>query len=318
MEEQWPDFAKLCLVTARPGWSAALGYATMLIPKIKFSLFLLALVAATSAMAADMPELPLWTKGAPGSEGKTQPEVVVASSSGERRVFQVHNPSITPFLPEAAKASGTAVIVIPGGGHKELQFDPEGIFVARALADHGIAAFVLKYRLAREANSTYTVQDHAVPDARRAIRMVRANAAAWKIDPDKIGVMGFSAGGELVNATALSFDAGKADAEDAVEKASSKPNFQALIYPGGSGKIIPTTDSPPAFLACGINDRPDISEGLAQAYLRFKAAKVPCELHIYAGTGHAFGYRPSSTTPANGWLTRFEEWLEASKLMTRK
>ncbi len=222
------------------------------------------------------------------------------------------------LLPDAAKASGTAVVVIPGGGHRELQYDPEGIFVARALAERGIAAFVLKYRLAREPNSTYTIQGHAVPDAQRAIRTVRANAAKWHLDPDKIGAVGFSAGGELVNEASLHFDAGKADAEDEIERASSKPNFQGLIYPGGSSRILPTADSPPAFLACGYNDRPDISEGLAQVYLRFKAVKVPCELHIYSGTGHAFAYRPASTSPANGWLARFAEWLEASKLLAPK
>jgi acetyl esterase/lipase len=286
---------------------------------MNISLFFTTLIAATSLIAAQMPELALWPKGAPGSEGRRQPEVIVTNrSNGERRVFQVHNPSITPFLPEDAKASGTAVIVMPGGGHRELQYDPEGVFVAQALAEYGIAAFVLKYRLARETNSTYKVQEHAVADAQRAIRTVRANAAEWNIDPERIGAVGFSAGGELVNAASLNFDAGKADADDEIERASSKPNFQGLIYPGGSSKILPTTNSPPAFLACGYNDRPDISEGLTQVYLRFKAVKVPCELHIYSGAGHAFGYRPSSTTPVNGWLTRFEEWLEASRLLTRK
>ncbi len=182
-------------------------------------------------MAAQMPELALWPKGAPGSEGKTQPELIVTNrSNGERRVFQIHNPSITPFLLEAAKASDTAVIVIPGGGHRELQYDPEGIFVARALAKHGIVAFVLKYRLARETNSNYTVQEHAVADARRAIRTVRANAAKWNIDPDKVGAVGFSAGGELVNMASLDFDAGKPDAEDEIERASLKPDFQGLIF----------------------------------------------------------------------------------------
>ncbi len=199
--------------------------------------------------------------------------------------LQVHNPSITPFLPDAASLR-TAVVVIPGGGHRELQYDPEGIFV-QALADRGIAAFVLKYRLAREPISAYTIRGHAVPDAQQAIRTVRANAVKWHIDPDKIGAVGFSAGGELVNEASLHFDAGKADAEDEIERASSKPNFQGLIYPGEfRAEYCRPADSPPAFLACGYNDRPDISEELAQAYLRFKAVKVPCELHIYSGTGH--------------------------------
>ena len=179
---------------------------------MKTPLLLAALFVATSTFAAQLSELPLWPKGAPGSEGKTQPELVVTNrGNGERRVFQIHNPSITPFLPDTAKAPLTAVIVMPGGGHRELQYDPEGIFVARALAEHGIAAFVLKYRLARETNSTYKVQEHAVADAQRAIRTVRANAAKWNIDPNKIGAVGFSAGGELVNSASLNFDAGKAD-----------------------------------------------------------------------------------------------------------
>ncbi len=284
---------------------------------MRFIALLAALATAACACAEQLPELPLWAKGAPGSEGKTTPLVIIASKSGERSVYQVHNPSITPFLPAAGKASGTAVIVIPGGGHRVLAYDHEGDYVAKALSEHGIAAFVLKYRLARETNSTYSITGHAVPDTQRAIRTIRSRAKEWNIDPDKIGVMGFSAGGELANLSSLNFDDGKADAIDAIDRVSSKPNFQALIYPGQSGQIQPTTNSPPAFLACGNNDRPDISEGLAQAYLRFKAVKVPTELHIYANTGHGFGYRPSQNNPSNAWLARFEEWLAASKLMTK-
>lgn len=263
---------------------------------------------------AQLPELLLWPKGAPGSEGKTNELVVIASKSGERSIYQVHKPSITPFLPVKTDAPATAVIVIPGGGHRVLAYDHEGDFVAKALAEHGIAAFVLKYRLARETNSTYSITEHAVPDTQRAIRTVRARAKEWNVNPDRIGVMGFSAGGELANFASLNFDEGNASAGDAVDRASSKPNFQALIYPGRSEQIQPTTNSPPAFLACGYKDRPDISEGLAQVYLRFKAVKVPCELHIYAGAGHGFGYRPTQNAPANAWLTRFEEWLTDSKL----
>lgn len=270
------------------------------------------------AFAAQMPEVILWPKGAPGSEGKTNDLVIITNKSGERSIYQVHKPSITPFLPDAANASGTAVIVIPGGGHSVLAYDHEGDFVAKALAEHGIAAFVLKYRLARETNSTYKIKDHAVPDTQRAIRTIRTRAKEWNVNPDRIGVMGFSAGGELANLSSLNFDMGDASAEDEIERASSKPNFQALIYPGQSGQIQPTTNSPPAFLACGFKDRPDISEGLAQVYLRFKAVKVPCELHIYSGAGHGFGYRPSKNNPSNAWLTRFEEWLADSNLLAVK
>lgn len=269
---------------------------------------------SNSNFAAQLPELFLWSKGAPGSEGKTNELVVITSKSGERSIYQVHKPSITPFLPANSAEPATAVIVIPGGGHRVLAYDHEGDFVAKALSDHGIAAFVLKYRLARETNSTYSITNHAIPDTQRAIRTIRARVKEWNVNPDRIGVMGFSAGGELANLSSLNFDEGNASVSDPVDRVSSKPNFQALIYPGRSEQIQPTPDSPPAFLACGFKDRPDISEGLAQVYLRFKAAKVPCELHIYSGAGHGFGYRPNQNTPANAWLARFEEWLADSKL----
>jgi endo-1,4-beta-xylanase len=268
------------------------------------------------SFAAQLSEVFLWPNGAPGSEGKTNDLVIIPSASGERSIYQVHKPSITPFLPAPDKISGAAVIVIPGGGHRVLAYDHEGDFVAKALAERGIAAFVLKYRLARETNSTYKIMDHAVPDTQRAIRAIRARAREWNLNPDRIGVMGFSAGGELANQASLVFDLGNPSAPDELDRVSSKPNFQVLIYPGQSGQILPNTNSPPAFLACGFNDRPDISEGLAQAYLRFKAVKVPCELHIYSGAGHGFGYRPGKTAPSNAWLTRFEEWLQDSKLLT--
>jgi acetyl esterase/lipase len=276
--------------------------------------FLFSLAICATTFAAPLPEVFLWPNGAPGSEGKINDLVVITSKNGERSIYQVHKPSITPFLPAKTDAPATAIIVIPGGGHRVLAYDHEGDFVAKALSDHGLAAFVLKYRLARETNSTYSIMAHAVPDTQRAIRTIRKRAKEWNINPDRIGVMGFSAGGELANLSSLNFDDGNPAATDEIDRASSKPNFQALIYPGRSDQIQPTTNSPPAFLACGFKDRPDISEGLAQVYLRFKAIKVPCELHIYSGAGHGFGYRPSQNTPSNAWLTRFEEWLADSKL----
>jgi acetyl esterase/lipase len=281
---------------------------------MKIAILCVALLSA-AGFAAELPEIFLWSNGAPGSEGKTQELVVVTNrNSGERSIYQVHKPSITPFLPTKSDTAATAVIVIPGGGHRVLAYDHEGPFVAKALADRGIAAFVLKYRLARETNSTYSITGHAVPDTQRAIRTIRTRAKEWNINPDRIGVMGFSAGGELANLSSLNFDNGNPNAEEEIERASSKPNFQALIYPGRSEQIQPTTNTPPAFLACGYKDRPDISQGLAEVYLRFKAAKVPCELHIYSGAGHGFGYRPNQNAPANAWLARFDEWLSDSKL----
>ena len=124
--------------------------------------------------------------------------------------------------------------------------------------------------------------------------------------------MGFSAGGELVCADRRALRRRQADATDPIERQPSRPAFQALIYPGRSGDIQPTKDSPPAFLAAAYNDRPDISEGLAEVYLRFKRAGVPAELHIYSTGGHGFGLRPTNKRPVGSWMLRFEEWLAES------
>jgi len=282
----------------------------------KFIFTLVLLIAAV--VTADEPkEIPLWPDGAPGSEGKTDKEVVQRAASGERSVFSVHHPSISPYLPPQARATGAAVIVIPGGGHRVLAIDHEGYNVAQWLSERGIAAFVLKYRLARETNSAYQVEVHALADTQRAIRLVRSRAQEWGIDPARVGVMGFSAGGELAAFASMRFENGVEGAADAVDRQNSRPAFQALIYPGSSRKIEPTKDSPPAFLACAYNDRPDIAEGLAEVYLRFKRAGVTAELHIYGSGGHGFGVRASNRKPVATWLARFEEWLGDNGFLQR-
>jgi endo-1,4-beta-xylanase len=205
--------------------------------------------------------------------------------------------------------------VIPGGGHRVLAIDHEGYNVAQWLSERGIAAFVLKYRLARETNSTYQVDVHALADTQRAIRVVRSRAQEWGINPARVGVMGFSAGGELAALASARTDQGITDATDPIDRLSAKPDFQALIYPGSSRNIEPTKGSPPVFLACAYNDRPDISEGLANVYLKFKHAGVPAELHIYSSGGHGFGLRSSNRKPVGTWIARFEEWLADSGLL---
>lgn len=277
------------------------------------------LLLAASLHAAEAPkEILLWPNGAPGSEGKDTPEVVTRDAGGELRVNNVNKPTLTPFLPAKGKANGAAVIVAPGGGHSVLCVTHEGSNPAQWLADHGTAAFVLKYRLAKEPGSTYTVDDHAVADMSRAIRYVRSHAAELGINPAAIGVMGFSAGGEVCAIASLRFDAGKADAIDPIEKAGSRPDFQALIYPGRSNRIEPFKESPPAFLAASANDREDISEGLLPVYLNFKHAGVPVELHLYSSGGHGFGVRSAKTAPVNAWIERFDEWLLDRKFTSAK
>jgi acetyl esterase/lipase len=287
-----------------------------LIRLLSFNLLLLPL-AVLGAGTPD--EILLWPNGAPGSEGITNDEVVrITQPSGDHVVTSVNKPSITPFLPPPAQATGAAVIVAPGGGHAELWIDHEGYNVARRLNEHGIAAFVLKYRLARAANSTYTVDGNELPDMQRAIRLVRSRAQEWGVDPHRLGVMGFSAGGELAFLSAMHFDDGAPDAPDAIDRQSSRPDFQALIYPGNSRRIEPASNSPPAFLLCGNQDRTDISEGLATIYLKFKHANVPAELHIYSGVGHGFGLRPTNTGPVSKWPDSFVDWLDQGGFLKKQ
>jgi len=268
---------------------------------------------AFARLPKDLPQaIPLWPKGAPGSEDrKAEAEQIDGSN-----VSNVHNPSLTPYVPDAGKCAGTAVIICPGGGHSKLCLGHEGYALAEWFRDRGIAAFVLKYRLAREKGSTYTVQEHAMADTRRAIRLVRSRASDWHLKADRIGILGFSAGGELAAYAAMKNDPGAREAADPVERHGSRPDFQALIYPGSSGTFKVEAGMPPVFLAAGYNDRPDIAEGLAGLYLKYKAAKVPAELHIFANAGHGFGYRPDARPSAAArWPERFTEWLGDSGLL---
>ncbi len=273
-----------------------------------FALFSLSALAS----AAETPAaIPLWPKGAPGSEARAaEPEKTEGSN-----VVNVHNPSITPYIP-ARDATGTAVVICPGGGHSKLCLGHEGYALAQWFQERGIAAFVLKYRLAREKGSTYTIQDHAMADARRAIRLIRSRAAEWGVNPERLGILGFSAGGELAAFAAMKNDAGQKDAADAVEQQSCRPDFQALIYPGTSGLFEAEKGMPPLFIAAGYGDRKDISEGMATLYLKYKAAGVKAEMHMYSNAGHGFGYRPDAKpSGAARWPERFTEWLTDSGLL---
>lgn len=264
-----------------------------------------------SALADDAKEvILLWPNGAPGSKNFTNEEQVrIAEPMGDHVITDVHKPSITVYLPSPGQATGAAVIVAPGGGHREIWIDHEGYNVANWLSEHGVAAFVLKYRLALATNSTYTVDRDELGDMQRAIRLVRSHADEWGINTNRIGVMGFSAGGELAFLAGMRYDDGKVNAADSIQRLSCRPDFQALMYPGNLYRIRVNTKSPPAFLACGANDRPDISLELPKVYLKFKRAKVPVELHIFSGVGHGFGLRPSNTGEIANWPEDFDEWL---------
>jgi endo-1,4-beta-xylanase len=230
-------------------------------------------------------------------------------------VSSVHRPSLTVYLPSKAVATGAAVIVAPGGGYRELWVSHEGYRVADWLSQHGVAAFVLKYRLPREAGATYTVEGNALIDMQRAIRTVRARAAEWGIDPQRVGAIGFSAGANLVGLAAVQHDDAMKSPADSIDRQSALPSFQALIYPP---KIEATysKDTPQAFIACGGDD--SVAIGVPDMYQALKKAGVPVELHIYAGVGHGFGIRADNSRRLAGWIDRFGEWMSDRGLLTKK
>ncbi len=176
----------------------------------------------------------------------------------------------------------------------------------------------LKYRLAKEPGSTYTVEGTELGDLQRAIRLVRSRAAEKKIDPARIGVMGFSAGGTLAALASTHFNEGDPAATDAVDRQRSKPAFQALMYPGIPKDMQLSAKTPPAFLVCGENDRPDISLGLPKLYLALKDVGVSAELIVFANVGHGFGIRATNPAGVAGWPEMFLDWLGAEGFLAAK
>jgi acetyl esterase/lipase len=275
------------------------------------------LSAAHIAFAGEPTVVTLWPKGAPGSEGMAAEEKVrIAAPGGDHVVSSVHRPSITVYLPAHESSTGVGVVIAPGGGHSELWIDHEGYNVAHWLSEHGVAAFVLKYRLAREKGSTYTIEGTSLADTQRAIRTVRSRAAEWGVSSDRLGVMGFSAGGELAALAATRFETANDAAPDPIDRLDSKPSFFALLYPAIPKDMKVSKETPPAFFACGENDRTNISQGLPELYLAMKKAGASAELHVFAKTGHGFGLRATSKGAASEWPARFRDWLVAKGFIT--
>jgi acetyl esterase/lipase len=248
----------------------------------------------------------LWAKGAPGFEARRdEPE-----QHQDWWYKNIHNPSLTVFLPPKDKSNGTAVIVAAGGGQRELVFNAEGVEPAQYLASLGVTAFALKYRLFREPGSKYTF-DNTAEDIRRAMRTVRARAAEWHIDPNRIGVMGWSAGGEVAALVAYPPVNGDPKAADPVERVSARPDFQILIYPGPLG--IPATvprDAPPLFLL-GAADDEYVAPVLFDLARKYHDAGASIETHIYAQGKHAFNMgQRSKYVSIQRWPQRLAEWLE--------
>lgn len=244
----------------------------------------------------------LWPKGTPGVESASaSPEI-----AQDYWVRNIHNPSLTIFRPE--RPNGTAVIVIPGGGHKLIVWTTEGVKVARALNRYGLTVFVLKYRLFREEGSHFTIDD-ATNDVRRSIRWVRAHAGEYGVDPRRIGIMGFSAGGELVSLVADNRPANPGPTQDSIDRVSDRPDFQVLVFPGPLG--VPANDidaTPPAFIVAGSLDE-CCAEPAVALYEQLRKGKRSAELHMYAGSGHAFNLDESNRISIVHWPDRLADWL---------
>jgi acetyl esterase/lipase len=320
---------------------------------------ILLFVAAASACAAERgEEIRLWPNGAPGSEGITAQEVSKPSVNAKYGKLPgnytvTHYPSIYVFLPPKEKATGAAMVVAPGGGHRQLVMEKEGWEVADWLNERGIAAFVLKYRLSRIEGSKYTLAKEPYLDSARSIRLVRSRAAEWGVDPQRIGFIGFSAGGEVAGMIGLKYDAGNGSAEDPIERVSSRPDFNVLIYPfyrPGSAPFRPgrppgaaagatpppatpraplalmpivsneqfpvPEGAPPVFMICTTDD-PSHVVPTVQFYLELQAQKVPTEMHIYEYGEHGFGLRPTKKpgSPVETWPARMMEWLTSRGLI---
>lgn len=272
------------------------------------------IVATLLALFVPAPDvIPLWPDGAPGSkarrnEAETKPH--------PWSIGNIYNPSLTVFAPEPGTANGTAVIIAPGGGFRELVVGEEGFKPAQMLAKLGITAFVLKYRLVREEGSGLTIEKDAPVDAVRAVRLVRSRAAEWKIDPKRIGMLGFSAGGEIVSMAALG-PLPTTDFPDRIDVADGRPSFAMWIYPGPVGvpeKV--TADAPPAFLLVASDDGAvNVVNDLARKY---REAKAPAEVHILSGGGHGFNMGDRSNLQAvRNWPQRMVDWLTDRGLLKK-
>lgn len=288
---------------------------------------------------ADPAAIDLWPADKWDAAARDNPAIIETGVPGwgYRRVSKVQIPQLYAHQPASAAKPTPAVIICPGGGYQHLSFDKEGHDVARWFAERGITGIVLRYRLPAEPGD-----QSPFADVQRAIRVVRAQATELNVLSDKIGVMGFSAGGHLASVAATHFDAGDSASSDPVERVSSRPDFQVLIYPvislhaatshGGSrtqvlgenpspaeetkysGEEQVTKDSPPAFLLHTADDQAVPFENSLNYAVALRNHKVPVELHVYAAGGHGYGML-AGKAPVHGWPTLLETWLRGRQLI---
>lgn len=271
--------------------------------------------------AEEKPVLKLWPKGLP--EGATElPAKRIKQLQAKQqadRVTYVAEPSLTVYRAPEEKANGCGVVIAPGGGYYILAWEKEGLELAEFFNSLGVTAFVLKYRVPRRNPE----KPHLEPlqDAQRAIRLVRSKAKEFHVDPNRVGMLGFSAGGHLTAMTGMHFGQSSYPAQDDIDQQSCRPDFICPIYAAYLGKqyqddkaelgplVKVTPKTPPTFLAVTSDDKMRGAQA-ALFYVELRKANVPAELHVYTQGGHGYGIRPSQD-PVSTWHTRCGEWLKA-------
>ena len=299
------------------------------------------LAGAVEAAGQTPQEIRLWPGKAPGSENWSVPETTTTSPSGDRTISNVSDPSVTVYLPPADTATGAAVVVAPGGALRVLGWDNEGVRVAQWLNTRGVAALVLKYRTLqampqagrgrgagpgvppaggaagrqeldiKKANANPAPDDAAltevlhmaVADARQALRLARRNAAAWRIDPARIGIIGFSAGGGVAVGTALA------------ERSDASPDFLVSVYGPSLQDVDVPAGAPPLFVAVG-STHFNVTNGCLALFAAWKAAGKPAEIHVYDQVSAGFGMSTRGL-PVDTWHERLFDWMVARKLTRR-
>jgi acetyl esterase/lipase len=291
----------------------------------RLCLFGLLPLCCSIATAAERPVLDVWPRKAPGETKDIGPEEFRPPQPKQRssvqRLTNVSQPTLTLYQPPEDKRNGAAVIICPGGGYSILAWDLEGTEVAEWLNSIGVTAAVLKYRVPRREGDTANALP--ISDGQRAISLVRSKASELLIDPRRIGILGFSAGGNLAASTCLKTDKRAYDKLDATDDVSCRPDFGVLIYPAYladtdgqlKSEYQPTKETPPLFFAFAANDRVTVAGSLALAKA-MTAVGAPAELHMYDTGGHGFGLRKSDD-PCHTWPARCAEWLAQRGLLKK-
>ncbi|HEV8433213.1 MAG TPA: alpha/beta hydrolase [Thermoanaerobaculia bacterium] len=302
------------------------------------SLILLTVFAATVGGWTPSPghtQLPIWPGAVPDARSAKGPEFAgTVTDSGKVRlvggkpwiyVDKVSTPTMTVYSPEGAN-TGAAVVVFPGGGYEVLAIDLEGTDVCDWLTPKGITCVLLKYRVPCAKVGPYRECPTALEDAQRTVRLVRSQAARWHVDPHKIGVLGFSAGGHMAAALSNQFDERLYAPVDAADKVSARPDFAVALYPGHlairerhfvlNPHIRVTGNTSPTFLLQAEDDPVDPVENSLVYYSALKKAGVPAELHVYVKGGHAFGLRRTDS-PITEWPKLVEVWLRSIGMIPR-